>query len=377
MAEKDSIKNTPVVDEDEIDLIELAKTIWNSRKVVIYVTLVFFLIGFVVAMLAPKQYKASTTMVPQLSTRWYGRNGISSLAAMAGFNLDLNMDYRELSPYVYPQIVQSAPFQLEIMNYPFTFSGIDHPVSLYEYYTEIATPGALSVIKKYTVGLPGLLLSVFRGKPAELPATSFQTEPAVLTPEQEAVRKIVDSNIILETNDQEGYVTLEATFPEPVLAAQVAQKAQELLQRYITEFKVKKAEAQLQFVKERLEEKKKEFEEAQSNLASFRDRNKNVTSALARTEEERLQNEYQLAFSVYSELARQYEQAQIKVKEETPVFVVVKPVVTPREKSKPNRPLILLIWTFMGAMISLGWIFGKQFLATLRERWNEETQDGN
>ncbi len=167
-------------------------------------------------------------------------------------------------------------------------------------------------------------------------------------------------------------MVLNAIAHDPKLAAQVAHKAQSLLQKYITEFKIKKAKAQLTFIEDRYAEKRKDFEKTQSNLAAFRDRNKNVTSAVARTEEERLQSDYKLAFEVYSQLAQQYEQAQIKVKEDTPVFSIVKPVTVPIQKSKPNRPLILFLWTLLGGVIGIGWIFGKQFIQTVKTKWNEE-----
>ena len=364
------IKSNQVAADDEIDLIALAKTIWKGRKQVITTVVIFATLGLAVALFSSKEYTASTTMVPQLSGNNSKLGSLSSLAAMAGFNLDLNMETRELSPYVYPQIVQSVPFQLEIMNTPFTFSDVDHPVSIYKYYTEIAKPGILSLLKKYTLGLPGVILKAVRGEQKETTGTSGDSNTIKLTEDQENVRKIIAENVTLETNDKEGYVVLSSCFHEPKLAAEVAQKAQELLQQYITEFKIKKATAQLEFVQERCTEKKKEFEQAQDNLASFRDRNKNVTSALAKTEEERLQSDYQLAFEVYSQLAQQLEQAQIRVKEDTPVFSIVKPVVVPIEKSAPNRPVILIIWIFLGGLIGIGWIFFKRFLATIRERWN-------
>ncbi len=369
MAEQ--IKTNPQsVESDEIDLIALAKTIWVGRKFIITVIVIFAFIGLAVAFLSPKEYTASTTMVPQISNGKSSLGGLSSLAAMAGFNLNLNMETNELSPYVYPQIVESVPFQLEIMNTPFTFSDVDHPVSIYEYYTDIAKPGILSLLKKYTLGLPGAIVKAIRGKQNNETGNFADKNTIELTQDQEGIRKFISENVTLETNDKEGYVVLSSRFHEPKLAAEVGQKAQELLQQYITEFKIEKASAQLEFVKERCAEKKKEFELAQNNLASFRDQNKNVTSARARTEEERLQSDYQLAFDVYSQLAQQLEQAQIRVKEDTPVFSILKPVVVPIEKSSPNRPMVLIIWIFVGGVIGIGWIFGKQFLDTIKERWN-------
>lgn len=371
-------KNTSIQQsDDEIDLIALAKTIWNGKKIIITFVVVFMILGFFVAILSPKEYTASTTMVPQLSSGKSKLGGLSSLAAMAGFNLDMNMETSELSPLIYPQIVESVPFQLEIMETHFNFKDVDHPVSLYDYYMDYAKPDVISAVKKYTIGLPFVILNAIKGdKNEDVPAVAGEElfdAPIALTKDQEKIRKMLSGKITLETNEKQGYVVLHALAHDPVLASQVAHKAQLLLQKYITEFKIKKASAQLAFITERYAEKKKDFEKAQTNLAVFVDRNKNVTSALARTEEVRLQNEYKLAFEVYSQLAQQLEQAQITVKEDTPVFSIVKPVTVPLERSKPNKPMILVIWTFLGGVLGIGWIFGKQFLADIRKKWNEES----
>lgn len=357
--------------DDEIDLIALAKTLWESRKFIIRTLVVFAILGVAIALLTPKEYTASSTMVPQLSDNSNKLGGLSSLAAMAGFNMNMDNTTQDLSPMVYPQIVQSVPFQLEIMNTPFNFSDVDHSVTLFEYYTEYNRPGFLASIKKYTIGLPFVILKAIKGTPEESGTSQNSDGTIRLSQDQDDLRKLLAENVTLETDDKNGVIILHSVFPEAKLAAEVGQKAQELLQQYITEFKIKKASAKLEFIQERYQEKKTEFEKAQSALAEFRDRNKNVTSALARTQEERLQSDYQLAFNVYSELAKQLEQAQIQVKEDTPVFSVIKPVVVPIEDNNSGF-MTLIIWTFLGGVIAIGWVFGKQFLATVKERWNTE-----
>ena len=356
--------------DDEIDLIALAKTVWDSRKFIIKIVIVFMIAGVLIALLTPKEYTSTSTMVPQLSNNSNRLGGLSSLAAIAGFNLNTSNTTSDLSPYVYPQIVQSVPFQLELMNTTFHFSKVDHPVTFLEYYNDYYKPGIFSIIKKYTFGLPGIIIKAIKGAPNNNAAPVPGAKAIRLTKEQDAIRKIIATNVTLETNDKEGYVTLQSTFGEAPLAAEIAQKAQEQLQQYITEFKIEKATAQLEFIQGRYKEKKAEFEKAQAALASFRDRNKNVTSALARTQEDRLQSDYQLAFNVYSELAQQLEQAQIKVKEDTPVFSIIKPVVVPIEDNNSGL-MTLIIWTFLGGVIAIGWVFGKQFLSTVKEKWND------
>ncbi len=370
MKEQSNHSSQQKKDNDEIDLIFLAKSIWNGRRTILKTILICAVLGITIAIISKKEYTASTTLVPQTSSSMSKLGGLSSLASLAGVNMSASQDEDGLSPQLYPQILQSIPFLMEIINTPFTFSEFDQPITLLQYHTEFEKKGLLHKIKKYTIGLPGVIMESTR-KQQTIIKDDILSGTIQLTKEQDELLKNLDKRIILTISDNDEYVELSAHFEEPILAAQIAQKAQQLLQQYITNFKIEKATAQLQFIKERYEEKKKEFEKAQDILADFRDRNKNVTSAIAQTEQERLQNEYQLAYEVYSQLAQQLEQAQIKVKEDTPVFSIIKPVTVPIKKSKPNRPLIVIIWFFLGGIIGISLVFWKQFYSKIKGQWLE------
>ena len=79
-----------------------------------------------------------------------------------------------------------------------------------------------------------------------------------------------------------------------------------------------------------------------------------------------------MAFSIYTELAKQVEAQQIQVKEDTPVFTIIEPVFVPLETAKPKRKMILATWTFLGIIVGIGLIFGRNYLAELKEKWNQE-----
>ena len=93
---------------------------------------------------------------------------------------------------------------------------------------------------------------------------------------------------------------------------------------------------------------------------------------LFRSEEERLTSQYNLIYGVYSELSKQLEQSKIQVKQETPVFTIIEPISVPTKKSKPNRPLILIMGISLGGLIGTVMIFGKDFMKDIRTKWNEE-----
>ena len=356
--------------EDEIDLIALAKTLWDNRKFIIITVGIFMALGVAVALLTPKEYTASTTVVPQISDTSTKLGGLSSLAAMAGFNLnDMTGGSNQLSPMVYPQILNSVPFQLELMNIPLRFPGQKDSLSIYTYYTEVKETGFLEGLKKYTIGLPFVIVKSIKGDNETTTVGVSNKTYITLTEEQDKIREMLSEKVKLEVNDKDGFLTLSASILDADLAAQVTQKALQLLQRYITTYKIEKASAQLKFIEERYNDNKEEFEKAQAALAEFRDKNRNVTSALARTQEERLQSDYQLAFDVYSNLAQQMEQARIKVKEDTPVFSVLKPITVPLEDNASGLTT-LIIYTFLGIVVAVGWIFGKQFLGTIKRQWD-------
>lgn len=364
-------KPKPVAD-DEIDLLELVKTLWNGRKTILKSILICALLGVAIALFSSKEYTASTVMVPQVGGDGQSKlGGLGGLAALAGISLDMNQG-NELSPIIYPQIVSSIPFQLELMKVPLHFQDYPQPVTLYDYYTKYKKTSVLASVKKYTVGLPGLLIKAIKGEPKELILPGDSTnQPISLTPGQIMVQKAMGDMVNLGLNAKDGYITLVVKMPEPLAAAQMAQKAQSLLQVYITEFKIEKAKAYLNFIQNRYNEAKAEFEKAQVDLAMKTDRNKDFTSGLSQIETDRIQTRYTLAFSVFQELAKQLEQAKLQVKKDTPVFTIVEPVTVPSEKSKPKKAMIVFIWLFLGGIIGTGIVFGREFLGGIKEKWNE------
>ncbi len=359
------------MEEDEIDLIQLAKTLWKSRKMVIKITIIFMVLGVLVAFLTPPEYSVTTVMVPQISGK--GKlGGLSSLAAMAGININTNSG-GEISPLVYPQIVQSIPFKKELLKTKLTFEGIDHPVTYYDYYMHYTKPGILGTVMKYTLGLPGTIKNaLFTKKMKQLKPLADTSGLIWLTYDQEQLAKYLDNTVYVNVDAKTGDISLTAIMPQALAAAQLGKRAQELLQKFIISFKIKKTKAQLNFIRGRYLYRKKAFEEAQDRQARFLDKNINISTAVARAQEERLQSEYQLAYGVYSSLAQQLEQAKIQVKQETPVFSIIQPITVPNLRFKPKRVQILIIWTFIGIIIGIGWVFGKEYFDKVKKEWGEK-----
>lgn len=351
-------QNNYPVDEQEIDLVELIQRMWLNKGLIIKLTVVFMVVGVFVALFSPKVYTASCDIVPQ-TTDGSGSSRMSSLAALAGINLNQSMDVKALSPMVYENVLNSTTFRKELMQTPIEFEKAGKAVSFYEYYTseEYNKPGIGSYIMKYTIGLPFTILNAIRGE-QELPqmaATGGDSQNIEsMSKEEYEVSKILGQAVSIMLTEKKGFVTITANMPEAVAAAQLAQATVTLLQKYITEFKIDKVQSNLDFVQGRYDEAKKNFEDIQFRRAKHRDANQNLIKHSARVEQEKLDAEYTLAMTLYTELAKQLEQAKISVKETTPILTVINPVTIPYKRSKPQRATILLAFTFLGAMAGMG-----------------------
>lgn len=359
--------NTTV--NDEIDLIEILQQLWTRKKIIFYSIIAGSCMGLLIAILTPNMFSSSTSIVPQISGETKVGGNLSGLAALAGIDFGSVGNSKELSPYIYPLLIQSVPFQLELMYSEFNFEDSEAPVSYFKYQTEIKSISILELFKKYTVGLPFLIIKAIKGEEKVMGFDLSGSKNIYKFTEDEAeVSEMLTENISIDINDKENYIKITSTSPEPLLSAQLTGKVTELLQKYITKIRIVKAQENLVFLKERIKEKEINFKKAQQKLAEFSDRNKNVVSVISSMKQQNLQSEYSLAFGVYSELAKQIEQAEIQVKKDTPILTTVQPVQIPDEKSSPKRLLILLIWTFLGAIFSCGWILMEN---PLKEIWQK------
>lgn len=349
--------NNIIVEEQEIDLVELIQKLWHNRWLIVKITIVFMVLGLLVALFSPKVYTASCDVVPQTSDNSKSSQ-MSSLAKLAGINLSQGEGTPTLSPYVYENILKSTKFKKELMQTEINFEKADRPVSFYEYYTseEFNKPTVVDYVLKYTIGLPGVIMGAIRGEQPEPDYSSLEGGAKIesLTKDEYEVLSLLGESVVLSLDDKKGYVSITVNMPEPLAAAQLAQATLNLLQEYITVFKVEKVQSNLDFVQERYNEVKRDFEDVQARRARYRDANHNTIKNQARIEQERLEAEYQLAMNIYSELAMQLEQAKIKVKETTPILTVINPVTVPYKKSKPQRAMILMAFTFLGAVAGMG-----------------------
>jgi len=365
--------------DSEIDLIDIAKKIWSGRKIIIKSMIVFFVLGIFIVIFSPKEYKSEITLVVETSASGSGMSGLlQQFGGLAGINLNNTTNKEALVPDLYPEVIKSTPFLLEIMKQKVIESKYDSTITIAQYIDRYTRPSLASSISKYTIGLPGIIMEWIRGKNKncsnkKLPilnsdsAISLSIEPISITKEESDIIEALSECINTEQDfKKSNKFIIRVEMQDPLVVAQVTSSVVKNLTKYIIEYRTKKAKTDLNFVEKSTFQAESKYLEAQQKLAVYKDRNKNVILSSVQVEEEKLQSEFDLAFSVYSALAKQLEQAKIKVQEETPVFNVMDPAQVPLKKSKPKTSMTLIVMLFLGGCFGVGIVFGKLYIKNLK-----------
>ena len=373
--------NTAATDEEEggIDIMAMLRSLWDGRKTILICIGIFIFLGLLSALTMKRSYSVTTVMVPQMGDN---KSGLGGLAALAGFDMGSASNNGELSPLVYPQIVSSVPFQLQMMHAPMHYEKCDTLISMFDYaQAKYEKPTVFDVVKRYTIGLPGVILGAMKGKEKEvvLPGmgeadSTGVPKPLVVSMDEYKMLAAVDQIITLNVDKKEGIITLIANAGEPLLAAERAMKAQQLLQDEVTRFRIEKSQSELDYIQARYNEAKEEADRYQMALAGTRDRMQNVVTSSSTVGRERLQSKYNVANTVYLEMAKQLEQAKMKVKKDTPAFSIIQPVSVPMKPSN-SRAKTLIIWTFLGIVLGCGIVLAKGYWPKLKEKFQKPAEE--
>ena len=338
------------VHEDEIDLIALLQQLWGKRMWIVKITALFIVLGVAVALVTPTKYKAETVFIPQVSESGGAASKLGGLASLAGINLGDATDGMSIPPSLYPNISSSIPYKLALLEEKLSIEGQEQSLSDY----------LLAQPKPFFSGL------ISGNSIEEEPLTSstlFQ-----LTSEMENLTETLGEIVSVSVNEKEGYVSLSVLWKEENISAQIAEAAKNLLQAQVIAYKLEKLNDNLTFTQTQYQNKQKEFEAIQDRLALFKDRNRNINSSQFQSQLQRIQAEYDIALSVVQELAKQLEAAKLQVNRDTPIFTVIEPVIVPYERDQPKRKLIVLIWAFLGGVLSCGWVLIEK---PLKEIWQK------
>lgn len=356
-------------DELEIDWMEILRKIIAIRKTLYKAAGVGVVLGIIIALSIPKQYTVTVTLSPEMGGDSKG-GGLYSLASsfLGGAATSGNND--ALNVTLAPDIVASTPFVLELFNTRVQTLDGKLDTTLVAYLDEQKTPWW-----GYIKAAPSLLIGALKSLIIETKdSVSTEINPFQLTKKEAAKVVKLKQAITANVDKKTAMTTITVTLQDSKVTAIVADSVVGKLQQYIIDYRIKKAKEDCAYLEELYKEGQQEYYQAQSKYAHYFDTNRNIAFQSVRAEQERLQNDMNLAYQVYSQVAQQLQVARAKIQEEKPVFAVVEPATIPLEPSSSSKKIILIGIIFITICFTCAWqILGKPQWSKIKESFTKKT----
>lgn len=351
-------------EEQEIDIMELVSKLWKKRVMIIKWCVVGAVIGLVVGFSIPKTYSASVTLAPETQQK---SSSLSGMASMFGVNLNNSVD--AISVEMFPDVVHSTPFIVDLFELPVQFERKDSTINttLLDYMKNYQKCAWWSYVMNAPFKVLGWCVDLVTPD-KEVVETVSEFNPTNLPKDEREVVKFFANNIIVNVDKKTGKTSMSLLMQDPLVVAQVMEAVTDNLKTYMSNYRTSKARQDVANLSSICEERKADYYKAQQAYAKFVDANKNVILQSAQAERERLQQEMNLAYQVYSQVASQLEGSRIEEQQAKPVFTIIHPVIVPISRTAPSKAKMLVIFTFLAGCCAAAWVlFGDEYWQKLKE----------
>lgn len=361
-------------DREIIDILGLLKDLWLNKGTILLITAIFLSIGLISFIGSERIFYSETKLMPETS------NSSSQLGQLFQqyeniLGIQTTTDSEDIRVALYPFIVESVPFQIELMQHDVYFSNIDQRVSIYEYFTEHEEKSFTQIVSEslwnFTIGLPVTLYNFIQNwssepqvaEPVEFSELENFENPLQLDNRIRTVAERVSKLITVEREPQTGFVSIGVSLPDAQASTEMVVLVRNLLQEYVVDYRTEKAMKNLHFIEEQVAEAEEIFQDAQNALAEFQDRNVNIQLQSVAVTEQRLQSEFDLSYSLYNTLARRLQEAKIQVQEQTPVFRIHEPATIPGRPAHPKAARMLIGSLFVGVFFGISAVYIRRIVS--------------
>ena len=330
----------------------LWQDIKKHKRLYYKVLSITFVVSAILLLGTPNYYRCTVKLAPELS----GSKSTSSLANIASsFGLNIgsgSMGSEALFPTLYPDLMNSVVFSIKVQR-----EDDDMPMTYYDYLNEGQKKSLLEYALVPLKWLKESVTSLFLSNEKE---ETDKVDPFKLTKEQFAIVELMEKKVVCDVDNKTLVITIDVTDQDPLIAANMADSVQQHLQEFITDYRTRKARIDLEYNKKLFTEAQQRYEHARKRYAAYTDANQKVFLERVRSEQTRLENEMQLQYQAYSQVAAQLRLAEAKVQEETPAFTTLQPAFVPIKKAGPKRMMTCLVYLFLVFVITTIFVIKKE-----------------
>jgi len=245
---------------------DAASFLWNSRKLILYITGAVTVAAALLSLLLPSQYRSISSLLPETGERIAGSlSSVSDLASMAGLNIGGESDMSKQ----YPAIIVSDAVLLNVV---------------LASYDDTNSSGTGNLLDFWGI----------EGDPMER--------------RLENGLKILRRQLEIETDNKTGIVSVSIETSVPEVSAEIVNNTVRELDKFIRTKRNSRATEQRRWIEERLGDVEEDLKKSENKLREFKEKNRRTgDSPQLLLEERRLLRDIEINSTMYVELKKQFE----------------------------------------------------------------------
>lgn len=311
----------------------LGVALQNKRNYLI-VVVASAVLGLIVAFSIPKTYTTKIMLAPESSSD-SKLGSLSSMASLVGMNLG-GLSSDAIVPEIYPDVVRGTAFLVDLSRMEIHTKDNSVKTTMYDFLENHQKSPWWSAMFSF----------LKKKKEDSVPAAKLNAH--MMTRDQSEVIKMLEESISCSVDQKTGVITLKASAQDPLVSTQLADTLSRRLQDFITDYRTNKARNDEANIKKLYVEAKQRYDKARQVYGHYADANQELTLESFKSKETDLENEMQLQYNIYTQLATQLQMARAKVIEKTPVYAVIQPSTVPYRQSAPKKIIVILGYVFVG-----------------------------
>lgn len=335
------------------------KKLWQDirkhKGLLVKSLVITFVIAVFISLCKPDYYTCTVMLAPELSGSKGGNSALSGLASTFGVSLGSSSTGDALVPTLYPDLMNSAVFMSSLFAIPVTFEEDDSmkTATYYEYLLDHQRAPWWSTARKVVFSA---IRSLFIDKEEDV----LTVDPFHLTKQQADIVESLKKKVVCDVDQKTQVITIDVVDQDAIVAATLADSVQTRLQKFITDYRTRKARIDLDYNRKLLVEAEERYDKARHDYSNYSDANRKSLFEDKHSERQKLETKLQVASRSYSQVAAQLQLAEAKVQEETPAFTMLQPPSVPVKKTGPNRAMFCFVCLFLAAIITILYIFHKE-----------------
>jgi len=337
-----------------IDFTSLKNKLWPHRKRFFYVLPAVCILTYLYILCFPRYYKCTVSLAPETSGSSFS-GSLSSLASSFGLGGSLAKLNSEDAIYaeIFPDVIKSKNFIAELMTINIKNKDGDTACSYYTYLRDKQKA-------PWWEQITGSIKDMIKPTPKDNYNGEVKLSVFGLTKQQDDIFNTAQDKLKCTVDKKTNVVSIIVEDQDPLVCAIMADSTCKKLQEFITSYRTNKARIDYEYYEKICEESKIEYEKALEKYAASADAHTNSILTTYQARIERLENDMQAKYNIYTAMNTQLQAARAKLQEATPAFTVIESASVPIKPAGPKRMIISIVMTILAFFVMSGMIIIKE-----------------